>query len=38
MATWPLAAALEGPLATILAVWALLRHPAHWRGGGTRPW
>ena len=27
---WPLVAALEGPLATILAVWALLRYPAHW--------
>ncbi|HEX6854867.1 MAG TPA: ATP-binding protein [Streptosporangiaceae bacterium] len=27
---WPLIAALEGPLSTILAVWALLRYPAHW--------
>ena len=27
---WPLVAALEGPLATILAVWALLRYPVHW--------
>jgi signal transduction histidine kinase len=27
---WPLVAALQGPLATILAVWALLRYPVHW--------
>jgi signal transduction histidine kinase len=27
---WPLIAALEGPLSTVLAVWALLRYPAHW--------
>jgi signal transduction histidine kinase len=26
----PLVAALEGPLATLLAVWALLRYPAPW--------
>src|ERR1022692_2430350 len=26
----PLAAALEGPLASLLAVWALLRYPAPW--------
>ncbi|MEP7025178.1 MAG: hypothetical protein ABJB47_15560, partial [Actinomycetota bacterium] len=27
----PLIAALNGPLAYLLAVWALLRYPAHWR-------
>jgi signal transduction histidine kinase len=27
---WPLIAALEGPLSTVLAVWALLRYPNHW--------
>ena len=29
---WPLVAALQGPLASLLALWAVLRYPRHWPG------
>lgn len=27
---WPLVAALQGPLASLFAIWAILRYPRHW--------